>query len=202
MKISDKYNDALKEVINIGIGRAADMLNQMVQSHIQLQVPNIEIIRSQELKNFIATQDKKRNATVQLHFKGTFSGMAALIFPTVSAAKLLDVITGEDFENSDLDSVKIGTLTEVGNIVINGVVGSISNMLKKNLVYSIPSYFEDTLESLIEMCNSSAKSDIVLVQTRFSIEQLQIVADLLLLFEIGTLNKLVNSFEDIEFSIK
>ncbi len=44
MELTAAQLDALKELINIGIGRAAGMLNDMVNSHVSLQVPQVRIL--------------------------------------------------------------------------------------------------------------------------------------------------------------
>uniref|UniRef100_A0ACD5GZE0 Uncharacterized protein n=1 Tax=Desertifilum tharense IPPAS B-1220 TaxID=1781255 RepID=A0ACD5GZE0_9CYAN len=51
-----------------------------------------------------------------------------MIFPTESASTLVSLLTGEKPGTPDLEAVKIGTLLEVGNIVLNGVVGTVSNL--------------------------------------------------------------------------
>ncbi len=43
MNITPEQIDTLKELVNIGVGRAANMLNQLVQSRIYLQVPSINV---------------------------------------------------------------------------------------------------------------------------------------------------------------
>jgi chemotaxis protein CheY-P-specific phosphatase CheC len=48
MKTSPEQLDALRELINIGIGRAAGVLNEMLSAHIQLYVPDVEILSAEE----------------------------------------------------------------------------------------------------------------------------------------------------------
>ncbi len=57
MNISANQIDALKELVNIGIGRAAGVLNQMVSAHIKLQVPRIQIITLRDLTEEIKDID-------------------------------------------------------------------------------------------------------------------------------------------------
>jgi chemotaxis protein CheC len=142
--ITEEQLDALQEFINIGVGRAAGMLNEMVESPILLNGLVLNVFDSEAVKREVKIRFNNHClSVVRLDFSGSFSGSAELIFPTESASALVSLLTGEDRDSPDLDEVKIGTLTEVGNIVINGVLGSISNLLKQQMNYRLPIYFED-----------------------------------------------------------
>ncbi len=188
MQLTDDEIDALKELVNIGVGRAASMLNEMVDSRIFLKIPSIQVLNATDLQQELT---KKFNnhcfAAVTQSFTGSFCGTAELVFPTESASKLVAVLTGEKQGSPDLDAVKIGTLTEIGNIVINSVMGSISNVLKQYMNYALPVYLEDTVENLLRS-NNVSNSTILLASARFTIEELEIIGDIVLIFE-------VNSFE-------
>ena len=177
--------DVLKELINIGVGRAAGMLNDMLQSRVLLQVPYVKIFTPATLQAEIEELGSEKLSTVRLTFKGPFSGIASLVFPPDSAGKLVDVLTGEEPGETDLDSIRIGTLTEVGNIILNGVMGSIGNVLEKHINYSVPTYLENNIGQLL------------LAHTRFSIEQLQIEGDIILLFEVGSFDALLEAIDAI-----
>jgi chemotaxis protein CheC len=189
--------DALQEIVNIGIGRAAAMLNEMVDARIVLEVPTIQLLSaSQLLQVMIARFNSQSISVVRLGFSGSLSGTAELMFPTDSASVLVAVLTGEDLDSPDLDAVKIGTLSEIGNIVINGVIGSISNILEQRMEYKIPSYCEDTIENLL-LSERNMSDDVVfiLAQARFAIEQLEIVGDIILIFEMKTFDNLLKAID-------
>lgn len=196
MDVTNYQIDALKELINIGVGRAAGMLNQMVESHVNLQVPDVRILAPVDFQEHkVVELDMNKLAAVQLTFKGPFSGIAALVFPPDSAAKLVDVLTGEEPGAIDLDAIRIGVLTEVGNIILNGVMGSISNVLEQHLKYTIPTYVEDRIEHLLALDDIASTVGIVLARTRFTVAQLSIEGDILLLFEVGSLEMLLVAIE-------
>ena len=189
--------DILKELINIGVGRAAGMLNDMLQSRVLLQVPYVKIFTPATLQAEIEELGNEKLSTVRLTFKGPFSGIASLVFPPDSAGKLVDVLTGEEPGETDLDSIRIGTLTEVGNIILNGVMGSIGNVLEKHINYSVPTYLENNIEQLLLAENVDVDTTILLAHTRFSIEQLQIEGDIILLFEVGSFDALLEAIDAI-----
>lgn len=191
--------DALQEMVNIGVGRAASALNDMVDSRIILEIPFIKVLNAVDLQQELA---KKVNndccAAVRLGFTGSFCGTAELVFPTESASTLVAALTGEEPGTADLDAVKIGTLSEIGNIVINGVMGSISNLLHQHMNYAIPVYLEDTIENLL-IKDNVIEATILLAQARFTIEKLEIIGDIILIFELNSFDTLLEAInQDVE----
>ncbi|MFW6357846.1 MAG: chemotaxis protein CheC [Chroococcales cyanobacterium] len=196
MKLTNDQLDALQELINIGVGRAASTLNQMVNAHIYLQVPFITVVPLLDVKEQLkARLNENPLSSVQLSFNGLFSGVAQLVFPTDSASTLVAILTGEELGTPELDSVKIGTLTEIGNIVINGVMGSISNILRQHLDYSLPLYVEADIDHLLTTENFDPDVAILFAQARFKIEQLHIMGDIILIFKVGSLDALLSVLE-------
>ncbi len=195
MNPTSEQIDGLKELINIGVGRAASVLNTMLDSHIVLQVPFIKLLNPADFKKEIEMLDKDQLAAVSLGFKGLFSGSAQLIFTTENASKLVTILAGEPDETEDMDSIRTGTLTEIGNIVLNGVMGSISNMLELHFNYSVPTYLEGTSEKLLNSNIADSDRTVLLARTRFLVEELDICGDIALFFEMSVFNKLLNAIE-------
>lgn len=197
MQVTEYQMDALKELVNIGVGKAAGALNQMLRAHVSLIVPHLQLLSLYELEAASRASFGVANlAAVSLEFWGPFSGNAALVFPPDSAAKLVDIVTGEDFGGLDWDELRVGALTEIGNIVLNGVMGSIGNILKQHIDYSLPRYTEDTITRLMTRANTSAEATILLAQTHFAIAEYQIEGDIVLLFEVGAFDTLLTAIEN------
>lgn len=202
MQLTADQIDALQELVNIGVGKAASVLNEMVEASITLQIPYIEVLSPENLKEQLETRfNEDYFAAVQLGFTGAFCGTAGLVFPTESASQLVAILTGEEPGTPELDAVRIGTLSEIGNIVINGVMGSIGNVLRQHLDYAIPVYLEGAIENLLKSGEKS-KIAILLAQARFKIEQLHIVGDILLIFEVKSFDALLEAInQQMEMSL-
>lgn len=200
-ELTDAHLDALQELINIGVGRAASMLNQMLDSQIVLEIPVVSVLNLSQIQAELEKRFEGDSlAAVKLNFTGSFSGKANLVFPTESAATLVSLLTGEEIGSPDLDSVKIGTLSEVGNIVINGIMGSISNVLNQHLNYAIPIYMEDSIKHILSLEYIKEETVFLLAQTRFAIKTLEIIGEIVLIFEMesfGTLIKVID--QQLEF---
>lgn len=194
MNLSPAQLDAITELVNIGLGRAASILNEMATSNVRLTTPRIEAL---SLKEILMGKGRQLNATlssVKMSFTGMMSGSAFLAFPPESALRLVSLLTGENRESPDLDSLKLETLNEVGNIVLNGVLGSIANALDGMMNYTIPSYQEDTLERMF-VENVDEDDTVVLAVAEFTVEDQDIRGDTLLILEPKSFTALLAALE-------
>lgn len=191
MEIGEDALDAIKELINIGVGRAAGMLNEMTGCTIRLRVPTVRIVTINELASVKEIRANDISSTVSLAFQGPLRGMSALVFPPESAAALVMLLSGEDNESPELDALRIETLNEVGNIVLNNVMGSIANILDHHLSYTLPRYQEIEVLTLARSVHPPGPDDLViLADTHFSLEDREIDGSILLILEMGSLESL------------
>jgi chemotaxis protein CheC len=196
MPLSTFQLDILQELINIGVGRAAGMLNQMVNTHIQLQVPELRVLNQTELPQLYAERPDSVFSAVQLGFSGEFAGISALIFPPESASKLVAVVLGRDDGLPNDASMRQGTLQEIGNIVLNGVMGSIANILREPLRYTPPDFLEADITSIV----GPGAGMILLARTRFSIKDHLIEGEVLIIFSLSSFDSLLAAIDNLSGS--
>jgi chemotaxis protein CheC len=197
METTERHIEALRELINIGVGKSASILNTMLNSHIILQVPLLKILDISELNGEIKNISCGKLSTVILKFKGPFSGSAELIFPCETAMMLVNSLVGENPIGMDFDSIRSGTLCEIGNVVLNGVMGSISNMFSSYFKYSVPEYMEDFAENIFTGKIVEFDMKVLLAKTRFIIKELNIDGDIMLFFEVAALDRLIEMIENL-----
>jgi len=200
MDVDKESLDAITETINIGVGKSASLLNQMTGSHIRLRVPKLSVVRFKELEgtNWNFSGDEVMS-TVMLEFQGNFSGVTAILFPPESAASLVMLLSGENEPGPEMDAIRMETLKEVGNIIINSVMGSISNILSQHLSFSIPVYYEGKLSEVTAARRNMEDDDWVIVaHTHFQIESSNIEGKILILLEVGSLEHLIGSIEGVQ----
>jgi chemotaxis protein CheC len=135
--------DVLQEIMNIAFGKATANLAELIDIYVNLSVPYVRIINTNDLSAYIREEVSGLNnvSTVEQKFWGGLKGTALLVFPTGAGRELIDLLTGENaeaFECDPLDELEKGTLMEVGNILIGACVGKIAELLNDCLVYSPP----------------------------------------------------------------
>ncbi|MCB1022097.1 MAG: chemotaxis protein CheC [Acidobacteria bacterium] len=159
--------DALRELINIGVGRAAGALNDMVGRNVRLNVPSVSVVPDDQIVRFLCADEEERLACVRLRFEGALRGVADLIFPSQSGSKLVALLSGEEPCTPGMDSLRAGTLTEVGNILLNGLLGSITNVVDEHLTYGLPMYLEETAGNIERSLRSIPDAAVLMAQAQF-----------------------------------
>src|SRR3954469_1562917 len=136
--ISDLEHDALGELANIAMARAATSIRQMVGHQVLLTVPNVEILTPEMAIERLATPGNPNLVAVQQVFSGTFSGCALLIFPEASSLALMHAVLGREIPLADILDLEDEALAETGNVILNSWVATIANLLKEKLKMSLP----------------------------------------------------------------
>lgn len=181
MELSDLQLDALKELINIGVGKGASLLNKMLNKPIQLNTINVQIV---DWHDEVLSEYQTKNASiVHMDFNGQIKGRANLIFPNKDAIHLLGLIAPWLQVDTSISHVKRNVLTEVGNIVINGVIGSLNNVLKLQSSYTLPWYSDG---ALYDFFNGLGKGKFILANTQYAIEEQSIKGTLLIFLELSS----------------
>src|SRR3989442_3074435 len=85
--------DALREVANIGAGHAATALSQLTNRKIMISVPQINIVRLEEVPDLLGNpQDVV--AAVLMHMLGDLTGRTLLLFPESVARRGWGLLLG------------------------------------------------------------------------------------------------------------
>lgn len=192
MQVTDEQKDVLTELVNIGVGHAASTLNDLIGHKIRLVVPDVVIISATEAVSNPAICSNGALSAVSMGFRGSFNGNATLMFPVDSASTMVSVLTDEAPDSPQLGDLRSGTLAEVGNILLNGVMGSIGNMLKASLNYSVPEYHEASFNTLLSHPESEA---VLVAKANFYVDELRIEGNILLFFEIESFITLMKAIE-------
>lgn len=140
-----KY-DILKELFNISVGKAASMLSEITNKKILLNVPDLKVLdcETKEL-DLIRHLPQVLDGTLMvssIYFEEKLTGKANLIFPAEKMRTFINICLNENgndpyyemnFTDIDFDIIK-----EVGNIILNSVVGEVGNYLSIDMNYTLP----------------------------------------------------------------
>lgn len=131
--------DAMREIANIGAGHAATALSQMTNRVIMIDVPEVSIIRLEDVGTVTGEADDVV-AAVMMKVLGDVTGRTVQIFPAASAVKLVSLVSGgaepEFPEGFSTDHQE--TLKEVGNIIVGAYLNALSEFMGLLLIMSVP----------------------------------------------------------------
>jgi chemotaxis protein CheC len=148
--LTELEKDALTEVVNIGVSRAAASLRKMVGHQVLLSVPAVEIVSRDKAATLLGERESNELVAVQQSFSGAFSGRAMLIFPEEHSLALARAVAGDELSSDEIADLKDEALAETGNIILNSCLATMANMLKRPLTMSIPTVCKGSASTLFE----------------------------------------------------
>lgn len=191
--------EALTNLVNAGLQSGVQVLNQMLEAEIKMEVPSIRMLETGMLNNLLASINESSLAVVEMGFEGRLTGNSGLIFEEENAWKFVEKLAGDDADAEGFDFISAGVLTEIGNIVLNRVLGAISNALSLSLDYVVPTFYKGDLDRLwkdAEMEKSGIAG--VVAQTRFEVEDMATTGNIILFFDKQSYQTLVAMMENLE----
>lgn len=193
MQLNEEQLDALTEIVNIGIGRAAASLHELIGARIELSVPSVRLCGRSELRTELDSADEPLDTAVLQGFEGRIAGRSMLAFPRRSGVTLAALLLGEDPQHvgDDLEFDLAGTLEEVGNIVLNGVLGSIANVFDDGFRYSVPELYEGAVADAATG-ERSQSTPCLLADAEFRVAGAPVSGSLLLVFDSGEIEVLLD----------
>jgi chemotaxis protein CheC len=142
--------DALTELFNIGLHRAAASLSELTGQRIIVDLPRLWVCPIAETHSRLASLLNGDLATVHQIFKGTVTGDAVLVLQYDSAARLAGLMTDGDVAvGGRLDQSAREVLTEVGNVILSSCLSAFGDMLQVAVSFSVPRIHLESLEGLL-----------------------------------------------------
>lgn len=191
VQLSVEQVDAVTELLNIGVGRAAASMSEMIDQHIELAIPHVTVGHISELLSCI--EQSGDVSIIEQRFSGRFNGMSALMFPTESAQTMVYLLMGEEIPDSasseELEMERESVLTEIGNVLINCLMGSLGNILEEHLDYKLPQFTEQPLKALCDVWAEQADG-MLIAEVQFSVADANISGRFMVIFEVGSLEAL------------
>lgn len=142
--------DALREVANIGAGHAATALSQMVNQRIMVDIPEIKIVRLEDVGEIIGAPDEIVSA-VMMQLLGDVTGRTVQIFPWRTAVQLTSTLLRRDQAGGpeDFGELEQSALKEVGNILVGAYINALSEFMGLMLIMSPPAIAIDTAQAVL-----------------------------------------------------
>jgi len=189
--LSELELDALTELVNIGVGVAATALREMVGEEILLTVPKVELLtREHAIKTLCETESAKLVAVHQI-FDGDITGRALLIFPETKSLEIVRAVAGTNLSLEDVIELEQEALAETGNIILNGCLATIANMLERNLHMSLPEIVRGEAAHFFNLPPPPHSGDLVLfVYINFAVQKRDIRGYIAMLMDLPSLEAL------------
>lgn len=188
--LSELELDALTEVVNVGVSRAATSLRDMVGEQVFLSVPSVAITSPLRAAELLGKRESSVLVAVRQGFEGEFSGSALLIFPEKNSLELVRVVAGGDLSLEDILELEQEALAEIGNVILNGCMATIANLLNRRLVISLPEILTGSAVDLFHKRPSLLQEVVLFIHIDFSVNGQELSGYLAMVMDVPSLEAL------------
>ncbi|MBK7414799.1 MAG: chemotaxis protein CheC [Dechloromonas sp.] len=194
MDLNELQRDALREIFNIGVGRAASSLSQIVNDTVLLSAPEVMLVHREDAAKVLLGSEFPQFSTVSQHFSGAFDAEAMLVFPESNALEIVRLMVGPHMSVEELSEFEQEAMCEVGNIILNACMSALADLFHLALNGTLPVHrFGDT-ESLSFLSGGDSQMVLVL-QVDMTISQQRVQGHILFLLSVASMQSLLDCLD-------
>lgn len=203
MEMNELEHDALCELANVGLSRAAAQLSALLNDQINITVPEVQVIEPAQVAQALELDAGTSVAAVWQELSGDVEGTAILMFPSEDSKALVHALVGPDMEGVgeiDLRAIEYEAMTEIGNIIITSGMVAIAEMLGRAIRLSLPNYMEAELSSVMEQRgrdDAGQQMQVIIMFTRLHAAQRNIEGRMVLLMTVPSARDLFARLDDL-----
>ena len=201
LSMTDLERDIIREILNIGLARAADSFAIIAKERVLLEVPNIDLLMSEDLLHRVR-EYQAQHVPIQSDIRGDFNGTTLMFFSGQHVQRLSRVcLRMTTTESLEVDELQESLLLEISNIITGALVTQLANILKANIYGAPPTAprgdIAATLQSL--MPEQQLQPLIFTVITQFSDRDNTVELPLMLFFDRVTFLKILDIIRSYDF---
>ena len=195
--LSELQLDALTELVNIGVSKAANSLRAMVGAQVHLSVPTVALVSRGEAIEILSKREIKNLVAVHQVFEGDITGRALLIFPETKSLELVRAITGGDLPLEDIIELEQEALAETGNVLLNSCLATIANMLHRSLKMSLPEVLRGNATTFFSLAPPPEAGDVVMfLYIDFAVRERDISGYIAMIMDLPSLTALTHLLDE------
>lgn len=189
--------DALSELVNLGMSRAAVSLGKMIGQEVVLSVPRVALIGRPEAIAILSNNESRALIAVHQVFEGDITGRVLLIFPEARSLELVRAVTSGSLSLEDIIDLEQEALAETGNIILNGCLSTIANQLHRTMKISLPEILRGNSSDLFNLPPPpDASSFVLFIYINFLIRDRDIQGYLTMLMDLPSVEALRELLRD------
>ena len=195
-QLNEMHIDVLKEIGNIGAGNAATSLSQMLNRKVDMVTPVVRILNISEADRALGGPETPVVA-ILVELNGDIHGIMMFVIEKEFTQSLLEALLSESKANyAHLSDMEYSALSEIGNIMIGSYAASIASLSNLDIKVSVPAVTVDMAGALLTVPAAemgSVSDKIIFVEDDFLSANKTISANMMLIPDIASLNKLMSS---------
>ena len=150
-QVTNEYYDVLRELGNIGAGNAMTALAQMLQSKVDMRVPQVRLLDFSEVGEIMGGEEQIM-AGVLLGVEGDITGSMMFMVEESSARHLIQKITmGMLPEGAEFEEMGLSAMKEMGNIITGAYLNALSTLTNLKIFPTPPALTVDMAGAILSV---------------------------------------------------
>jgi chemotaxis protein CheC len=199
--MTDLERDIIREILNIGLARAADSFAVIAQERVLLEVPNIDLLVSDDI--LLRVRDyQAKHVPIQSDIRGDFNGTTLMFFSGQHIQRLSRVcLRMQTTETLEVNELQESLLLEISNIITGALVTQLANILKANIYGAPPTVPRGDITEIMQsvLPQHQLQPLIFSVITQFSDKDNMVELPLMLFFDRVTFTKILEIIRSYDF---
>ena len=193
MKFSELQIDFLKEVFNLGLGKAAAEISKLAKDKYEL-VLDLPTLEFTNLSNIIEHFDNSNQAlsAVSQEYTGPVDGRISMIYSDRATLELISLFLGKNIPPTKLANLESDALKEAGCHLINACVSSMSSVFIKEFDTELPFIYHGNAKHVLIHPGEPPDKQVIFVKSDFHIESINLNGYISILIECDSIDKLIN----------
>lgn len=152
-ELTSEQQDALIELGNIGMSKAAKQLSILLNSPIKITIPQISLKHIEQVEAEAFFNNEGIYTFIAQSLSKDLEGFASLMFRrehgNILITNMVDAMP--EFTAEEVRACEQEAMLEIGNIIITSCLSVIANMTSKSILLTEPVYYEDKVKLLLNM---------------------------------------------------
>lgn len=202
IELTAEQEDALIEIGNIGMSKAAKQLSVLLNSPIKITIPKIAFIPFKDIAQEGTFDLEQVYTLVSQKVSDDLEGCSALVFRREHANLLTLAVIGvaPEFTQKEARAYEQEAMLEIGNVIITSCISVITKMVSKTVDLSLPTYNEDKLLDLLGDLFTSMQmtnQNLIAISTKLETQEDNLTGHLFLILTEQSINKLLDSIRKL-----
>lgn len=191
-QLDSNHIDVLREIGNIGSGNAATALASMLDTFVDIDVPEVRMVRLSDLPQALG-QFHTLSLGISVSLEGDINGVMYHIVRTEFAKKIINRFYPREFSDIDgLDDMDMSVLREMSNITCAAYANSLASLTGMFINIAPPEAAVRPNSEILDLPTKTLSNygdTALFIDQVMKIDNAEINSHMLLILDIDSLNK-------------
>lgn len=194
-QLNPMHISALQEIGNIGSGNAATALATLLNTVVDIAIPNIRLVEFADISEYLGGSDLTAlGMTVQL--EGDINGMMLHVVQKEFAGNLINHFYEKVVDDlNELSEMDISVVREMSNITCAAYVNSLAGLTGMFINISPPTDYVDQISNILRVPVAAFHelgNQAIFIDQIMTIANTEVHSHMILVLEMNSLNTLLN----------